>query len=94
MTEMKKLEKLEKLARDLRKGPPRGPRETLGGYVILGRCVDKCRAELVGVNGEYTYWPCTLCSFLEPFSGLDLADLVQVSSQPIGGRHFQLQTLE
>jgi hypothetical protein len=75
MTEMKKLEKLEKLARDLRKGPPRGPRETLGGYVILGRCVDKCRAELVGVNGEYTYWPCTLCSFLEPFSGIDHEDL-------------------
>ncbi len=63
--------KLEPLARDLRKEPPRSPREVLGGYVILARCLDKCRAFLLGMNGEYNYWYCSLCSQLEEFSGVD-----------------------
>ena len=68
-------ERVRELAKDLTEGPPRGPRETLGGYVILGRCVDKCRAELAGTNGEYAYWPCSLCSYFEPFTGIDHEDL-------------------
>lgn len=38
------IEKVQKLAEDLRKGYPRSPCEKLGGYVIAARCVDKCRA--------------------------------------------------
>jgi hypothetical protein len=49
------LEKVKLLARDLRNGKefPRSPRETLGGYVLAARAVDKCRAVLVGRQGEY-----------------------------------------
>jgi len=49
------LEKVKLLARDLRddKEFPRSPRETLGGYVLAARAVDKCRAALVGWQGEY-----------------------------------------
>ena len=63
--------KLQRLAKDLRKGPPRSPRKVLGGYVILARCLDKCRAFLLGMNGEYNYWYCSLCSQLEEFTGVD-----------------------
>lgn len=49
------LEKVTLLARDLRNGKqfPRSPRETLGGYVLAARAVEKCRAVLVGRQGEY-----------------------------------------
>src|SRR5437879_13510159 len=49
------LEKVKLLARDLRdsKEYPRSPRETLGGYVLAARAVDKCRAVLAGSQGEY-----------------------------------------
>jgi hypothetical protein len=49
------LEQLKLLARDLRDGKeyPRSPRATLGGYVLAARAVDKCRAVLVGCQGEY-----------------------------------------
>lgn len=49
------LEKVKLLARDLRNGKefPRSPRETLAGYVLAARAVDKCRAVLVGWEGEY-----------------------------------------
>lgn len=63
-------EKLQLLAKDLRKGYPRSPREMLGGYVIAARTVDKCRAFLLGMNGEYNYWPCSLSSQLYTFTGL------------------------
>ena len=49
------LEKVKLLARDLRDGKnyPRSPRETLGGYVLAARALDKCRAVLAGCAGEY-----------------------------------------
>lgn len=59
------------LARDLRKGYPRSPREKLGGYVIAARSVDKCRAFLLGMDGEYSYWPCLLASQWFVFTGFD-----------------------
>jgi hypothetical protein len=37
---------------DLTVRPPRSPRVRLGGYVILPRMLDKCRAMLAGKNGE------------------------------------------
>jgi hypothetical protein len=49
------LEQVKLIARDLRdcKEYPRSPRATLGGYVLAARAVDKCRAVLVGWQGEY-----------------------------------------
>jgi hypothetical protein len=64
------LDKVKTLAKDLRKGYPRSPREKLGGYVIAARCVDKCRAFLIGMNGEYNYWPCSLASQWFSFTGI------------------------
>jgi len=51
----KNLEKVKLLARDLRDGKqfPRAPRQTLAGYVLAARAVDKCRAVLVNWEGEY-----------------------------------------
>lgn len=46
---------LEALAPDLRSEFPRSPRETLAGYVLLPRLLDKCRATLTGRNGEYRF---------------------------------------
>jgi hypothetical protein len=43
------------LAKDLTKDYPRSPRETLCGYVIAARTLDKCRATLAGTAGEYHY---------------------------------------
>ena len=62
--------KLKELAPDLRKGPPRSPHDKLGGYVIAARCLDKCRALLAGMNGEYNFHPCGLAGFLWEFTGI------------------------
>ncbi|MFP4281260.1 MAG: DUF5069 domain-containing protein [Opitutales bacterium] len=43
------------LALDLTKDFPRSPRQTLAGYVIAARTLDKCRAELAGSAGEYHF---------------------------------------
>ena len=67
--------KLNPLAKDLRQEPPRSPRDLLGGFVILARCVDKCRSSLLGINGEYEYWPCSLCRYWGEFTGIDHEDL-------------------
>jgi alkanesulfonate monooxygenase SsuD/methylene tetrahydromethanopterin reductase-like flavin-dependent oxidoreductase (luciferase family) len=64
-------ERLERLARDLRKTPPRSPREMLGGFVIAARMLDKARADLLGINGEYNYYPCGLGAYFWKFTGLD-----------------------
>jgi hypothetical protein len=64
-------EKLLALARDLRKTPPRSPRETLGGFVIAARMLDKARADLLGINGEYNFYPCGLGAYFWKFTGLD-----------------------
>ena len=55
---------------DLTQHPPRSPRVRLGGYAILPRCLDKCRATLAGKNGEYHYDCPTDQRFLE-FAGID-----------------------
>ena len=51
----KNLAKVKELARDLRKEPPRDAEEKLGGFAGGARCLDKCRATLVGWEGEYAY---------------------------------------
>src|SRR5262245_20192303 len=63
--------RLESLARDLRKTPPRSPREPLGGFVIGARMLDKARADLLGINGEYNFYPCGLGAYFWKFTGLD-----------------------
>jgi hypothetical protein len=52
---MKNLEAVKKLAKDLRREEPRDASEELGGYSKAARCVDKCRATLVGQQGEFIY---------------------------------------
>ncbi len=42
-------------APNLTQRPPRSPRVRLGGYVMLGRILDKGRADLAGSAGEYKY---------------------------------------
>lgn len=48
-------EKLEGLATDLRKEEPRHASERLAGYEGAARCLDKCRASLLGWEGEYRF---------------------------------------
>jgi hypothetical protein len=72
------LDRVRRLAKDLRKGYPRSPREKLGGYVIAARCVDKCRAFLLDINGEYNYWPCSLASQWFSFTGIRPEQLQEV----------------
>jgi hypothetical protein len=64
-------DKLKQLARDLRKTPPHSPRDTLGGFVIAARMLDKARADLLGINGEYNFYPCGLGAYFWKFTGLD-----------------------
>lgn len=49
------LNEVRKLARDLRTQEPRPANEKLGGYEMGARCLDKCRASLVGWQGDYQF---------------------------------------
>lgn len=51
----KNLDAVKKLAKDLRKEEPRSAEEELGGFPLAARCVDKCRATLVGQQGDFMY---------------------------------------
>jgi hypothetical protein len=51
----KNLEAVKRRAKDLRTESPRNPEEELGGFRGAARCVDKCRAALLGWQGEYIY---------------------------------------
>jgi hypothetical protein len=63
-------DKLKLLAKDLTKDFPRSPRETLAGYVIAARALDKCRAKLNGTLGEY-HFNCPLDRRFFDFTGID-----------------------
>jgi hypothetical protein len=54
---------------DLTKEPPRSPRIRVGGYAILGRTLDKCRALIAGNIGEY-HFDCPLDNMLFGFKGV------------------------
>lgn len=60
-------------AKNLSEEPPRSPRVRVGGYAILGRTIDKCRAELNGTIGEYHY-DCPLDKALFGFAGVTGAE--------------------
>src|SRR3954454_14906971 len=49
------LEKVKELAKDLRKEEPRSTYEELGGFQMGARCLDKCRASLLGWQGDFKY---------------------------------------
>ena len=63
-------DKLKLLARNLAKEYPRSPRETLGGYVVAARMLDKCRAVLAVTAGEY-HFNCPLDQQFLSFTGID-----------------------
>lgn len=63
-------EKLKLLTKDLTKDYPRSPRETLAGYVIAARMLDKCRAVICGTAGEY-HFDCPLDRSFLGFTGID-----------------------
>jgi hypothetical protein len=65
-------EKLQLLAKDLTKEFPRSPRELLGGFVIAARALDKCRAVLAGIAGEY-HFDCPLDRMFFDATGIDSA---------------------
>ncbi len=55
---------------DLTQRPPRSPRTTLGGFVILPRMLDKGRAAIGGKTGEYHY-ACPLDQYFIGFVDID-----------------------
>ena len=55
---------------DLTKSFPRSPRETLGGFVVAARTLDKCRAVIAGTAGEYHY-DCPLDRIFFDFTEID-----------------------
>jgi hypothetical protein len=68
---------------DLTQHPPRSPRVRLGGYVILPRCLDKCRAVLAGKVGEYKY-ACPLDQHMLKFAGIDADALMAAVKKGLG----------
>jgi len=68
---------------DLTQRPPRSPRVRLGGYVLLPRLLDKCRAEIAGKNGEYHY-NCPLDQRFLSFTGIDHEALKTEAAKGLG----------
>jgi hypothetical protein len=63
--------------KDLRKEFPRSPAEVLGGFVVLARVIDKCRATVARINGEYRY-NCPLDQRFFSFTEIDADELKKV----------------
>ncbi len=61
--------KLQLLAKDLTREFPRSPRETLAGFVIAARALDKCRSVLAGTAGDY-HSGCPLDLMFLEFAGI------------------------
>ena len=61
---------VKELAKDLTHDFPRSPRETLAGYVVAGRTLDKCRADITGTLGEY-HFDCPLDQQFFGFTKID-----------------------
>ncbi|MDB6124779.1 MAG: uncharacterized protein JWQ71_3772 [Pedosphaera sp.] len=64
------IEKVKQYARDLRKEEPRSPGEELGGYELAARCLDKCRATMLGWQGDFQYG-CPMDQEFLSTSGID-----------------------
>lgn len=59
--------------KDLTQQAPRSPYEKLGGFAILGRTIDKCRASIAGTIGEY-HFNCPVDNMLFHFKGINAED--------------------
>lgn len=57
------------IGKDLTREAPRSPRIRVGGYAILGRTIDKCRALVGGNIGDY-HFDCPLDNMLFGFKGV------------------------
>ena len=57
-------------AKNLTKEPPRSPRYRLGDYALMARMIDKGRADLQGIVGEY-HFACPLDQSLFEFKGVN-----------------------
>ena len=60
---------LSEIALDLSQTAPRSPRTTVGGYVVAGRTLDKCRSELNESLGDY-HFDCPLDNLFFDFTGI------------------------
>jgi len=69
MSKPKLMSKPKINAPDLTQRPPRSPRCRLGGYAGLPRMLDKGRATIAGLNGEYHY-DCPLDQRILSFLGI------------------------
>ena len=58
-----------KYTKDLSKGAPRSPKVNVGGFLILGRTIDKCRGTIDGKAGEY-HFDCPLDNQIFGWKGL------------------------
>lgn len=66
--------------KDLTKEAPRSPKTRVGGYVILGRTLDKCRALLAGDIGEY-HFDCPLDNMLFGWKGIAGSDFKAAAAE-------------
>jgi len=62
--------KLKSFAKDLRKEEPRHASERIAGFEGAARCLDKCRASLVGWQGDYQFG-CPLDQMFFEEAGID-----------------------
>ena len=70
-------------APDLTRSAPRSPRVRLGGYILLPRVLDKCRAALLKKNGEYNY-NCPLDQYFLKFAGVNPIALKKQVAKGLG----------
>jgi hypothetical protein len=68
---------------DLTQRPPRSPKARLGGYALLPRMLDKCRAELAGKAGSFHY-ACPNDQRILTFLGVDPAAVKAEIAKGIG----------
>jgi len=73
--------------KDLSKEAPRSPRIRVGGYAILGRTIDKCRALVAGNIGEYRF-DCLLDNMLFGFKGVKVDDFKAQIEQGAGDQEM------
>ena len=73
--------------KDLTKEAPRSPRIRVGGYAILGRTIDKCRALVAGDIGEY-HFDCPLDNMLFGFKGVKGDDFKAQIEQGAGDQEM------
>lgn len=62
-----------KTGKDLTREPPRSPKVIIAGFAILGRAIDKYRAQLWGNVGEYNF-NCPLDQSLFAFKKIDIEE--------------------